>query len=166
MVLQVHECGAIALFTGEEVLINAQLRRTGPARALRDALLHQRPIPAHCRRVTDAMVARGLALPDTAFVGFKNFQPIGFGRPQARQNTGKTVPEIPATLWAMVLGHAQVQHHDLVALAGVFEGASVRGLDAYALVLAMDAGRARRGTRPDVNILVTFNALYPQPGKA
>src|SRR5690625_4178270 len=166
MVLQVHECGGIALFTGEEVLINAQHRRTGPARELRDALLHKRLIPALYRRRTDAMGACELALRDTAFVGFKNFQPIGFGRPQARKSTGTPVPEIPGTLWAMVLGHAQVRHHDLVALAGVFEGASVRGLDAYALVLAMDAGRARRGTRPDVNILVTFNALYPQPGKA
>src|SRR5690554_2672966 len=160
MVLQVHECGGVAFFTGEEVLINAQYLRTVPARELRDALLHKRLVPALYRRRANAMRARELALAHTAFMRFKDFQPVGFGGAQARHNAAKAVAEISVALWAVILRDTQVQHHDLVALAGAFEGAPVRGLDAYALVLAMDAGWTLCGPRPNMNILVALHALY------
>src|SRR5690554_7004648 len=108
MVLQVHECGGVAFFTGEEVLINAQYLRTGPARELRDALLHKRLIPALYRRRANAMRARELALRDAAFMRFKDLQPVGFGGAQARHNAAKAVVEISVALWAMVFGHPQV----------------------------------------------------------
>src|SRR5690606_21768625 len=160
MVLQVHECGGVAFFTGEEVLINAQYLRTGPARELRDALLHNRLIPALYRRRANAMRARELALRDAAFMGFEDLQPVGYGRAKTWQDAGKAVSKVEIAARAVILRDTQVQHHDLVALAGVFEGAPVRGLDAHALVLAMDAGWTLCGPRPNMNILVALHALY------
>src|SRR5690606_35020441 len=130
------------------------------ARELRDALLHKRLIPALYRRRANAMRARELALAHTAFMRFKDLQPVGLGGAQARQNAAKAAAEIAVALWAMVLGHPQVQDHDPVALTGVLEGASVRSFDAHALVLTMDAGWTLCGPRPNMNILVALHALY------
>ena len=47
--------GVVLLPQLQEVLINAQYLRTGPARELRDALLHKRLIPALYRRRANAM---------------------------------------------------------------------------------------------------------------
>src|SRR5690625_891808 len=160
MVLQVHQRCRVTLLAREEMFINPQHLRTGSARELRDALLNKRLIPALHGGAANAMRARELALAHTAFMRFKDFQSVGFGGAQARQNAAKAVAEISVAPWAMVFRHPQVQDHDPVALTGVLEGASVRSFDAHALVLAMDAGRARRGTRPDMNILVALHALY------
>src|SRR5690606_22670089 len=112
MVLQVHECGGVAFFTGEEVLINAQYLRTGPARELRDALLHKRLIPALYRRRANAMRARELALAHTAFMRFKDFQPVGFGGAQARQNAAKAVSKVAIAARAVILRDTQGASRD------------------------------------------------------
>src|SRR5690606_6086813 len=70
--------------------------------------------------------------------------------------------EITVTAYAMVLGHAQMQHHQLIALTGVFESTPIRGLDSDLRACTMHTvgPLSRRG--PNVNILSTLDFLYDQ----
>src|SRR5699024_609273 len=165
MVLQIHERGGVALLARKEMFVNPEHLGAGPPGEFTDTLLHKGLVPALHRGRANAVRTRELALRHTAVVGFKDFQPIGFSRPQPRQYAGKAMTEVPIAVRTMVFGYAQVQHHDLIALARMLEGAPVRGLDAHRLVLTVDAGRTLAGPRPDMDILVTLNMLYPQPGK-
>ena len=62
----------------------------------------------------------------------------------------------------MVLGHREVQHQQLVALAGVFKIAFACGLDPHRRSSAVDADRSCAGLGPDMDV---FLALYSQDGQ-
>ena len=51
----------------------------------------------------------------------------------------------------MILRYAQVQNHDLIALASVLKRATVGRFDANRLARAVDTRRAGSGISPDVN---------------
>src|SRR5690606_566688 len=117
--------------------INAQHLRTRSTRELRDALLDKRLVPALDRGAADPMRARQLTLAHPAVVGLEDFQAIRLGGSTPRPDACEAVTEIAIAVQAMVLGHAQVQHHQLVALARMLERSLVRGFNTYRLLPAM-----------------------------
>jgi hypothetical protein len=84
-------------------------------------------------------------------MSFEDLQPVGLGSPHAGANSGKSMPEISIAIGAVVFRYAQVQHHDLISLAGVFKRAWVGGLDSKIAATAVDAGRSFGGLGPHVN---------------
>ncbi len=52
------------------------------------------------------------------------------------------MPEIAVAIAAVVLGYAQAQNHDLIALTGVLQGMTVGGLNAYGVARTISARRA------------------------
>jgi hypothetical protein len=52
-----------------------------------------------------------------------------------------------------------MQHHQLVALAGMLERTLVCGFNAYRLLLAMDARQTLGGPSPDVNLSATLDSI-------
>jgi hypothetical protein len=50
--------------------------------------------------------------------------------------------EVTVTVLTVVLRYAQVQNHDLIALAGVFQGTAVGGFNANRFARAVNARRA------------------------
>ena len=75
-------------------------------------------------------------------MGLEDLQAIRLGGPAPWPDARKAMAKIPIAVQAVVLGHPQVQHHELVALTGVLERTLVRRFNPYRLLLAMDAGRA------------------------
>jgi len=157
VVLQIDQRGSVPLLTAEEVFVNAQHLGARSARQLRDPLPDKRLIPALDRGAADPVRARELTLAHAPIVGLEDFQPIRLGGPAPGSNPGKAVAKIPIALGAVVLGHSQVQHHQLVALARVLERSLVRGFNPYRLLLAVDAGRALGGPSPDMNLPATLD---------
>jgi hypothetical protein len=64
---------------------------------------------------------------------------------------------------AVVLGYAQGQNHDLIALAGVLERPAMGGLDACCFACAVHARRAGDGLGPDIDPQLAIHALNGQP---
>ena|GEM_PF-6920020 len=77
-------------------------------------------IPPLNRGAADTVRDRELALAHPAIVGFKHLQAIRFRGTQARAYSWKLMSEVTVAVLTVVLGYAQVQNHDLIALAGVF----------------------------------------------
>ncbi len=75
------------------------------------------------------------------------------------------MPVIAIALRAVILGNPQVQHHQLVTLARVLDGALVGGLDAHRTVLAGEASRPGRRLGPDMNIAPPIDPLNDQIGQ-
>ena len=73
------------------------------------------------------------------------------------------MPKVAVTACAVVLRYAQVQNHDLIALAGVLEGTAVGGLDAYRFACAVHTGRTGAGLGPDMDPQLAIHALNSQP---
>ena len=72
MVLLIHQGRGIALFTGKEVLINAQYLGAIPARQFTNTLLYKGLIPALNRGTANLMGVGKLTLTDPALMGFKH----------------------------------------------------------------------------------------------
>src|SRR5690554_1245047 len=119
------------------MLINAQHLGASPARELRDTLLDKGLIPAFNRGAADPMRARQLVLAHAPVVGLEDLQTIRLGGAAPRPDARKAVAKIAIAVGAVVLGHAQMQHHQLVALARVLEPTVVRRLNPYRRLLAM-----------------------------
>ncbi len=64
--------------------------------------------------------------------------------------------KVAPTGLAVVLGHRQMQNHQLVALAGVFEGALAGRLDPQSLCPAVDAGGSVVGLGPHMDLFLTI----------
>jgi hypothetical protein len=78
-------------------------------------------VPALDRGAADAVRTGQLALAHPALVGLEDLQAVRLGGAQPRADSSKPVPEIAVAADAVVLGHRQVQHHELIALAGVLD---------------------------------------------
>ena len=70
--------------------------------------------------------------------------------------------EIAIAASAVALGNAQVQHHQLIALARMLERALVGCLDAHLVASAVHAGGPLMRPRPHMNILSAFDGLDQQ----
>lgn len=64
--------------------------------------------------------------------------------------------KVPVTVATVILRNAQVQNHDLITLAGVLQGSTVRGLDTQRLVRTEHASRTSLGLGPDMAPLLAF----------
>src|SRR5690606_30181803 len=159
MVLQIHQRGGVALLAAKEMLINAQHLGAGPARELRDALLYKRLVPALDRGAADPVGTSQLVLAHTPVVGFEDFQAVRLGSTTPRPNAREAVAEIAIAVGAVVLGHTQVQHHQLIALAGVLERTLVRRFNPYRPLLAMYAHQALGRPGPDMNLSATLHPI-------
>jgi hypothetical protein len=93
-------------------------------------------------------------------MSFKDFQPVTLRGSQAWADTRKTMPKIPFAASAMVFGHPQVQHHDLIALACMFEHAFVRCFDTKAALLTVQTIGSILWLCPDVDLLASINPFY------
>src|SRR5690606_18541963 len=159
MVLQIHQRGGVALLAAKEMLINAQHLGAGPARELRDALLYKRLIPTLDRGAADPVRARQLVLAHAPVVGLEDLQAIRLGGPAPWPDPREPVTKIAIAVGAVVLGHTQVQHHQLIALAGVLERTLVRRFNPYRPLLAMDAHQALGRPGPDMNLSATLHPI-------
>src|SRR6185312_10305946 len=119
-------------------------------------------VPALDHGAADVMRQGELALADAPIVGLEDLQAIGLGGSQARPDAGELMPEIAIAVRVVVLGYRQVQHHELIALAGMLERALVRGLDPHGLAGAVRAGGPPSWPGPDVNALSALYALHHQ----
>nr|WP_233208217.1 hypothetical protein [Pollutimonas subterranea] len=122
-------------------------------------MLHKRLISAFNRGTANLMCHGQPALANPTLMGFKYLQPIRLGSSKPRANAGKSVSEIAIAIGAVVLGHAQVQHHDLVALTRVLERTLVRRFNAHRRLPAMHAGRTLGRSGPNMNIAAPLHAL-------
>ncbi len=75
------------------------------------------------------------------------------------------MPVIAIALRAVILGNPQVQHHQLVTLARVLDGALVGGLDTHRTLLAVGTCRPGLGGGPDMNIAPPIDPLNDQIGQ-
>jgi len=94
-------------------------------------------------------------------VGLEDLQAIRLGGPAPGPDAGKAVAKIPIAVHAVVLGHGQVQHHQLVALARVLERTLVRGFNTHRLLLAMYARQALGRPGPDMNLSAALDSFNP-----
>jgi len=120
-------------------------------------------VPALDHGAADVMRQGELALADAPIVGLEDLQAIGLGGSQARPDAGELMPEIAIAVRVVVLGYRQVQHHELIALAGMLERALVRGLDPHGLAGAVRAGGPPSWPGPDVNALSALYVLHHRP---
>src|SRR5690606_28827799 len=144
------------------MFIDTEHLRASTPREFGYALLDERLIPAFDRGAADAVSGSQLALAGAAFVSLEYLQAIGLGRAQPGPNPGKPMPEIAIAVGAVILGHTQVQHQQLITLTGVFERAPMGGLDPHPCAGAVDAGQASPGRGPDVDVLSSFDFLDHQ----
>ncbi|QAA92656.1 hypothetical protein CKA81_01445 [Pollutimonas thiosulfatoxidans] len=72
------------------------------------------------------------------------------------------MPEIAVAVYAVILGHAQVQHHQLISLARMLERKQVSGLDAHLVACAVHAGRPLTWPCPHMSILHSSYGLDHQ----
>jgi hypothetical protein len=100
-----------------------------------------------------------LVLAHAPVVGLEDLQAIRFGGPAPRPDASKPVSKIPIAIGAVVLGHAQVQHHQLITLAGVLERSVMRGFNAYRPLLAGHTHRALGQSSPDMDLPTTLDAF-------
>ena len=120
-------------------------------------------IPALNGGAADAVCECEFALADPSIVGFKHLKAIRLSGPQTRAGPGELMPKVAVATQAVVLGYAQVQNHDLIALAGVLERPAMSGLDADRFARAVHARRAGGGPGPDMNPQLAIHALNRQP---
>lgn len=97
------------------------------------------------------------ALRDPAIVGLKNLQSKGLRCPKARFDTGEAMTEVSAASRAMVLGHLQVQGHDLITLARMLQGALMGRFDLQRPVLAMNTARPLGGLGIDLDTAISMH---------
>ena len=108
------------------------------------------------------MGTRELALSHTAVVRLEDFQPEHFGGSQPRSDAGDAMAEIAITLQTVVLGHTQVQPHELIALSGVLQSSGVGGFDPHPGGGAINARTTLTWARPDMDFLSALDLFYEQ----
>lgn len=108
-------------------------------------------VPALNGGAADAMREREFALTDSSVVGFKHLKAIRLSGPQAGASPRELMPKVAVATQAVVLGYAQVQNHDLIALAGVLERPAMGSLDAYRFACTVHTGRTGAGLGPDMD---------------
>jgi len=122
-------------------------------------LLYKRLIPTFDSGAADPVCARQLVLADSPIEGLEDLQAIRFGGSAPWPDAHEAVSKIAIAVSAVVLGHTQVQHHQLVTLTGVLQCALVRRFNPYRCLLAMDAHQALGRPGPDMNLSASLHPI-------